>query len=155
MQVLHSYGRNYDKAPVEFVGNCFIGLTNKRLFKIENDNMGTNVFFKDMISCDHASNTLLFKWDSLFIQTHDKTLVKVGICQGKTAAYFNHYINHILKELQDREISEKTCGSLHSNSKDRTISVTVQKPNSRYDTSSLSFLNDWTIYGVTLGCFGF
>ena len=95
LQILHSHGGNYNKMPVEFVGACFIGLTNKRVFKIEND-LEVSIYFKDMISCEHETRKL--HWDNLCIKTNDQRMLKLGIFRGKTAAYFNKHITYILEE---------------------------------------------------------
>ena len=75
--------------------NTMVGLTNYRIFKLENGNLDFN-FYSDVKAAKHVKNGL-FKWDKVSLELFNGKEETYGIYHSNACEYFTNRINANLK----------------------------------------------------------
>ena len=87
---LYCYSGKFEPRIV-LEGNVFIGITNKRVFKIEKGG-SFSVMRKNILSAKHIKNGI-FSWDRIEFDLIGGKKDSFGIYHNATCEYFTNYIN--------------------------------------------------------------
>jgi len=87
---LYCYDDTFDPKIV-IDGNIFVGITDKRVFKIEKGGVYT-VMRKDIINTRHIKNGM-FSWDRIEFKLSNNQTDSFGIYHSATCQYFTNYLN--------------------------------------------------------------
>ena len=90
IELIYKVG-GFDDDDYEVIQSTIVGITNKRIFRIEDGEILKH-YFSQIESCKHEKKNI-FRWDQLVITTKKHTNVKYGIYFSETAKYFNKYLN--------------------------------------------------------------
>jgi hypothetical protein len=91
VEIIYRHGGGFEE-PYNLFNNALVGITNKRIFKIEN---GKSYFtlLLDIVTCRHKKNNM-FHWDKLIVTTISNQDVCYGIYYSDTIEYFMRYIDN-------------------------------------------------------------
>lgn len=94
LQILYMDSNKFED-DFNITNNVFIGVTNKRIFKIENNNT-YNIYLKDINYCSHQKNSM-FHWDKILCHLKNDTTDTIGIRYSVTTLFFVNYINDMIR----------------------------------------------------------
>lgn len=87
---LYCYGGKFEPRVI-LEGNVFVGITNKRVFKIEKGG-SFGVMRKNILSAKHIKNGI-FSWDRIEFDLVEGKKDSFGIYHSATCEYFTNFIN--------------------------------------------------------------
>jgi hypothetical protein len=95
VKLLYVADNNFESLNIQ--NNIVVGLTNIRLFKIQNNKLDF-VLIKDIKNIRHEENSI-FSWDKIICELKNGKIETFGIYYYESCKYFTDYINIHLLDL--------------------------------------------------------
>lgn len=113
---IHIIYSNNDFEPIlHIIDNIIVGLTNKRIFKLEKGGVWST-YFIDIDTIEHQKNNI-FTWDTIICNTYDKSQYTYGVYYSDACKYMISCIHMYTKQIYIAKIQ-----TMHIDTKQKILS---------------------------------